>query len=400
MLENIIGQKKTCEILKQELQAGRFPQAILFHGPRFSAKMSAALEVARILSCEDASAPWSCPCPSCRRQRLLTYPHTLLLGPRYFDLEIASCADVLRRSRKRSAQYLYLRAVRKLTRRFDPLIWEGDEAKLGGLRPSLAEIEEQLDSLSPEEELPEDRSLEKRLDSIASVSRKLTELVSTETIPIHHLRQVASWLRLSDGGRRKVVILENADRMYEASSASLLKLLEEPPASATLILTTTRRSSIAPTLLSRLRTYSFADRGEEETREVLARVFQEERSQCASLRDYFLNWRELDREQVRGLARKYAAGLLAREASPGEDAELMEELSSLFGPKSGKGAAGAFFEELSLHFQSLLRQGTVGASRLRRWNRLLHEHYGALERFNQNPSLVLESLTLHLRTVR
>ena len=62
------------------------------------------------------------------------------MGWRYFDLEIAAAADVLRRTRQLSAQYLFVRAVRKLTRRFDPILWEGEESKVRRVEPALAEM--------------------------------------------------------------------------------------------------------------------------------------------------------------------------------------------------------------------------------------------------------------------
>ena len=51
--------------------------------------------------------------------------------------------------------------------------------------------------------------------------------------------------------RHKVVLIEDAHRMNDSSSNSLLKPLEEPHAYAKIILTTTSISSIRPTILSR-----------------------------------------------------------------------------------------------------------------------------------------------------
>lgn len=51
--------------------------------------------------------------------------------------------------------------------------------------------------------------------------------------------------------KRKVVIIESADRMNGPAANALLKTLEEPPPFAKLILTTTRVGSILPTVLSR-----------------------------------------------------------------------------------------------------------------------------------------------------
>ena len=50
---------------------------------------------------------------------------------------------------------------------------------------------------------------------------------------------------------RKVVLIQDADRLGSRAFNSLLKILEEPPAFAKLILTTDSVSQIAPTILSR-----------------------------------------------------------------------------------------------------------------------------------------------------
>src|SRR5579864_7162654 len=117
MLENIIGHAALVENLRGEMASGRFPRAVLFSGPAYVGKLSTALEIARALTCQEGRAAWSCECASCRSQKELTHPHTVLLGSRYADVEIAACADSLMRSRKPAALFLFLRAVRKLTRR-------------------------------------------------------------------------------------------------------------------------------------------------------------------------------------------------------------------------------------------------------------------------------------------
>ena len=91
MFENIIGHRDITATLRAELTEGRFPRSSLFFGPAYCAKLSTALEVARVLTCRDGRGEWSCECQSCRLQRELAHPHTILLGPRYSDVEIAAC---------------------------------------------------------------------------------------------------------------------------------------------------------------------------------------------------------------------------------------------------------------------------------------------------------------------
>ena len=53
------------------------------------------------------------------------------------------------------------------------------------------------------------------------------------------------------GGRKKIFLLPDADRMDAAAANSLLKSLEEPPPHSMLVLTTTREAALLPTIRSR-----------------------------------------------------------------------------------------------------------------------------------------------------
>lgn len=406
MFENIIGQNSIVQTLQQELETHSFPSAALFYGSSFSGKLSTALEVARVLTC-GRKGEWSCSCPACRKQRLLIHPNTILLGWRYFDLEIAAAADVLRRTRQLSAQYMFVRAVRKLTRRFDPILWEGEEAKIRRIESVLVEIEEHLDTFEPgaagEQVINCDR-LEQRLERIVALSQTLSKALSSDNVPINQLRRASSWLhmtalagtvaesRFTSG--TKTVILESADKMYDASSNYLLKLLEEPPAGSCLILITTRRSAIIPTVRSRLRSYLFVERSEQQQVEVLKRIFHEQSEDYRDLREYFLYWKDVNPSQLETLARRFI------EAALGSEADVIPEIEEHLKPKSARGFVTSFLEEILRQLLMLLREQALSPFLLKRWNQSIRRHHQALITFNQQPSLTIESLYYSLRTIR
>jgi DNA polymerase-3 subunit gamma/tau len=416
MFENIIGQTTTVQTLRQEMEARSFPSAVLFYGSPFSGKMTTALEAARVLTCGQ-EGKWSCTCADCRKQRLLIHPNTLLLGGRYFDLEIAAAADVLRRTRKLSAQYLFVRAVRKLTRRFDPILWEGDESKIRKVESALAEVEEHLDTFEPvfpgDQVMNYDR-LAERLERVVSLSQSLLKALSSDNVPINQLRRASAWLHLTAlvsasgassaaaspaGTGNKIVILENADRMYDSSSNYMLKLLEEPPADSYLILATTRRSAVIPTVRSRLRPYLFVERKPADQAEVLQRIFHEQNPDYRDLREYFLYWKDVNPAQLAKLARSFVqAALDDGEESPSED--ILSELEGNLSAKTARGFVGSFLEELLRQLLVLLREQALNPFLLKRWNAAIRRHQQAFLTFNQQPSLTLESLYYSLRTIR
>jgi DNA polymerase-3 subunit gamma/tau len=403
MFENIIGQAEVLGGLRAELANGQFPRAALFFGPAYAGKLSTALETARVLTCSEGTAEWSCDCASCRMQKELSHPNTVLLGSRYVDIEIAACADALARARKPATAYLFLRAVRKLTRRFDPSVMDLDDTRMKGVQDKVAKLEEMAAEIAPGRELPDDQPLRDLLDKIISAAAPLAAQVRGDAISIDQVRRLGTWAHLTAAGSRKVAVIENADRMQDSARNALLKLLEEPPSAVHLILTTTRRAAIIPTILSRLRPYPFAERTEAQDREVMEKIFREETASHDRLRGFFLAWKEINPEKLAALADRFL-DMVSDPSGNGTDA--MADLTELFPERRGqrdrsqRETVVSFLEELTLRFSASLRSGRVPLDLLSRWNTGVREALLRLETYNMNPSEVLEALYYGMRGAR
>jgi len=148
--------------------------------------------------------------------------------------------------------------------------------------PLLHSLEEELDEFeaitadTSSSDTLNDGKYDKLTDSLVKNAVKLDECIS-EGVPIAQVRKAAYWARLSPAGKRKTLIIENADRMEEKARSALLKLLEEPPESISIILTALRREAVMPTILSRLRPYRFTARSAVEEKEIFRRVFRDPR---------------------------------------------------------------------------------------------------------------------------
>lgn len=285
MFENVLAQAAV-ERLAADIARGELPPSLLFSGPPCSGKGTTALELARVLSCEAGGGLWNCSCPSCERHRALVHPDLLLFGPRSFAPEISAAAAAFLREPRSSARFLFLRSVRKLASRFAPALWEGDEAKLGNAAALLANLEDLLEELEAQHAGaghsgpgPEDEAatpgLRKTVAAAVSAAAKLESSAVADTTPIAQIRRASYWARLAPSGLRKTIVIENADRMHEGARNALLKVLEEPPETATFVLSSSRRSAMMQTILSRVRTYVFVERGVDEQREVVRRVFRD-----------------------------------------------------------------------------------------------------------------------------
>ncbi|MDR0451058.1 MAG: DNA polymerase III [Treponema sp.] len=271
MFENLLGQS-AADRLREDAEAGLAP-SMLFFGPPATGKGTAALELGRVLSCEGGTgrpgAPWNCPCPACARHRRLLHPDLLLMGPRSFSAEIAASSAVFLREEAPQGRILFTRALRKLLCRFSPILWE-DDPKLAKLRPLLQSMEEDMESLDS----AEGKNREKLCAALVKNALKLESEGLGDFIPVAQVRRAAYWGRLAPSGRRKLLVIEGADRMRDEARNSLLKILEEPPERLNIALLTVRREAILPTLLSRLRPYRFVRREARVEAEVIRRVFR------------------------------------------------------------------------------------------------------------------------------
>jgi len=274
MFDNIIGQKAVLQ-LSDDIQSGRCAPSMLFYGPGESGKESAALELSRVLSCE-GDAAWKCPCYSCERSRYLLHDDLLILGKRNFSTEIAACgAAFLRNTAVLNAKILFFRSVRKLQIRFSPVLLE-DDTKLMKNKTVLQSLDEKLNELwTLNAETYEKKNLEKLCASLIEDALILENENLSSKIPIGHIRSASSWCRLAPNGRRKTLIIDNADNMKEEAHNSLLKLLEEPPVAVNIVLMTQRREAIITTILSRLRQYRFFKRETADEKEVIRLVFRD-----------------------------------------------------------------------------------------------------------------------------
>lgn len=397
MFENLLYQSTAVERLSREAQRDRLAPSLLFYGPEYAGKLSAALELARGLTCETPGAPWNCTCRNCISHRLLEYPYLLLMGSRSFREEIAASEAAFRKEPRGGARFLYIRSLRKLTRRFDAALWPPEDKNYKKSASPLSEINDNIDTLL-EEGADVRESLDDLLESNRRGAEKLQSLLPQGNIPVQHIRNLLKWIHSGSSGARRVVVIENADVMQDSSRNALLKLLEEPPAGLTLILLTQRRSAILPTLLSRLRPYAFIERQPQEQQEVLQRVFKETSGEFPDLRRFFLAWKFEQPVKMKDQALHFIRGV----ENPDTDFQSL----SLDAAGRGKDPRlfTVFLEELSLILQEWLR-GEFSSSdlpdyspgELAVWNQHIQECRRRREQLNQGIALLLESLFYTLR---
>jgi DNA polymerase III subunit delta' len=203
--KTVIGQERVKEILRSTLERDRLAHAYLFSGPHGVGKDAAALELAKIVNCEQGPIEACGRCTSCKKAEKLQHPNINLV----FALPV------------------------------------GKNEKYGD---------------SPTARLSEDdiAMVQDELRRKAGNPYLKISLPRANTIKINSIREIRkeSSLSISEHGR-KVFILLDAENLSEESSNALLKSLEEPQGHTLFILTTSQPERLLPTIISRCQQVRF-----------------------------------------------------------------------------------------------------------------------------------------------
>ncbi len=233
-----------------------------------------------------------------------------------------------------ASRYFFIRAARKLLRRFDRELYEGEEERLTKALPLVRTVLEGIDACSPPPQGPApgrpqeaspgsprnaatsgeawlgDADAAKEARKLLASCARLEDMLPAAT-PVFQIRALEFWARLAPYGKRKTIIVEHADRMLDSSRNALLKILEEPPAHAVFVLTTSRRQAMIPTILSRVRRYRFIQRTGDEARLVLERIFKDKENSSRTVGEYIAGFRPSESGIMEKQARAFAAALAA-----------------------------------------------------------------------------------------
>lgn len=393
MYDNLLHQN-AASLLAASINEDSLPGALLFCGAEASGKLTCALETARILSCSaNPKGEWICTCPSCMQHKSLVNANVLLAGPRNCTPELAAASSAFYKALESNSnyltasRYLFLRASRKLTLRFNQILWDGDD-KLSKIASIISEIDELTEPLDFPHELPELKNVEKNLEKLSALFQKLESDFLYDSIPVAQIRNASAWARLKSSEGKKTIIIENADRMLESVRNALLKILEEPPEDTVFILTTSRRNAVMPTILSRVRTYNFSERTLEQQHDVISRVFHADEFH-GSINDYLLSYLPVQPDFLR----KAAADFFAETSSHRiPDIQALVKACGAFNPRI---MLKLFLEGL-LAAQKKLLFSAPSSSAAFEISSSVRECWNSVTVYNQSPNSALEKLAVDI----
>jgi DNA polymerase-3 subunit delta' len=140
-------------------------------------------------------------------------------------------------------------------------------------------------------------------------------------------------------GRRRVVIIDDADAMNAAAQSALLKPLEEPPPASVFVLVTSQPETLLPTVRSRCTTLRFGPLGAEDVSRVLMasrKIDRKEAQALAALADgspgAALAWKDEGLSDARSAAEHVLQGVARRD----EVRSRLEQAKELLGRKGSR----------------------------------------------------------------
>jgi DNA polymerase III delta prime subunit len=233
-------------MLTQELAEGLLPQTLLFHGPDGSGKFLAAVEVAKLLNCENSVA-----------------------GEIGDDAGPGGVCVSCRSIDRFSSKNVFLVCKSNLRNTFD--LWGRLGVREGSADWFLRDLRRLYLSLADEERYRKEteylaealRDTERTLagtGELIEFARGLVDVQRTPVISIDRIRELQRFLWMkSGGGRCKVAIVDGAERMSEEAQNSFLKISEDTPPDSVILVTCTRKELLKDTVQSRFRAYRFVD---------------------------------------------------------------------------------------------------------------------------------------------
>ena len=216
--DRVLDQTVPKRILSGALRKNLLASSYLFYGETGTGKWLMALELAKAMLCREGQNGACDSCTSCRKIDGFIHPDVKLI----FPLPSAK-SEKKRREEADSAGDS-----------------EADITVSGKSGDKMQKETERFYSLKREEPY-----------AIVRFERKVN-------IAVEQIRAMQRGIYLKPfEGKRKVVIISEAEKMHVSSANSLLKTLEEPPEDATLILTTSDLNQLLPTVVSRCQQLRF-----------------------------------------------------------------------------------------------------------------------------------------------
>jgi DNA polymerase-3 subunit gamma/tau len=377
-------QKSLAVQMRNQIQEGTFSQVNLFGGPRYSLRMSFALEAARVLSCRRQGGS-NCSCESCRKFATLGEPNVLIVSQRDHKSLIETHLDAFCRLYNDFSRIELMRTIRTLLLQYHPS-FSPATASQNSLYDAASSVNELLISLGQEREIGQKEAkkwaeeIRSSLKPLYAANRKNT------TVTIAQVRAIDEWVNQTGmGSNKRFIILEAMEQTNVSARNSLLKILEEPPEDTYFFLISEFPNRIMSTILSRVRRYVFPPLGQEAVMHYLKPYYLHDR-QYESLEQFYLEGGGMDLSKNRQIAGMLFSSVQSRRYL------LLSDLQQLLSNVDDMDGYEYVLRALLDMLADALEEESLSADLAYRLSSLVSSRYSEGRLYNQNGRLMLEAL--------
>ncbi|HBD94412.1 MAG: hypothetical protein A2015_09045 [Spirochaetes bacterium GWF1_31_7] len=281
MFSNLIGQESIADMLRCEVNNDMITNSMIFHGNKYTGKLTAAFELVRVLNC-DGDKSKNCKCSNCLRVNSLDFNGMILLSRRNYYYETV---ELIKNYKQKKSAMLRNQIYKNLKLSYMPLenflidgaMSENDKKSAFKYADKVSEIIDNKEYNSVE------------LEIIEETMKSFYDLYRTPNIPVNQIRNMLNWTYLSLDVKARVVIIDKVDYLESSSENILLKRLEEPSSNLYFILLAENKNRIIQTIKSRCRSYYFSDLSKESIQYIISKKYEDDNTDFKNLLSYFHN---------------------------------------------------------------------------------------------------------------
>jgi DNA polymerase III delta prime subunit len=385
MTTTILVQNDLFSLIKAQIESNSFAHSSLFNGPRYSGRMSIALEVVRLLSCS-GNKESNCNCPYCVAFEDFKVDNLLVVGNRNHKTRIDALLENYKLQATQRAKRELFKAIRIMLLNYRNPLFDSTNPKSSSIFAACGALDESLGFLEEQEDVKVVVSqLEKHLAQINSLIKTFAPLT------INQVRLIQRWVtQTSFKNQNRFVIIEGVEESRDSALNSLLKLFEEPPKNTYIITISEFSSCLAATLLSRLRTYQFKQLSEKEKNKLLSEKFFVEGSFYNSIEEFFLDKAKVPYRQIKENANIFIESIILKKSL---SRESLEQISLNLDQQQ---QLEYFFKESENSLGNFYYNNEIPVSQIKSISSTLKESLKNALTFNQNERLLIESIYYRL----
>lgn len=401
MFKNVLCQDKVISLLTNDIIRGYLPNSIIFSGPKFTGRLTTALELTRIINCLDDKND-ECKCKNCTLIKEFSFPGLIFLSRRDFLPQLKEAFLYYKESRNTIyARNLIVKIIKLFSLTLVDFIIKDvfSENDKKFINNSLEFLYEFISA--------EDLNIN-NFDKVISIFENINKLYKIKNIPVNSIREVLDWTYIKVPDLKKIVIIDHFEELEKSSQNVLLKRVEEPSPDVYFILITDNLYKVLSTIRSRCRCYHFKRFSYKEVHEILEKVYHNKKFEVTfnSLQEFFERNEATSYENMKNILYKLVNLIFLKDASFTDLSLFLEA----YNDKKYVVAILKYFcfyieEELSARISGLEIEREIKAlnkiptSKLKLLNKKIKDVLFKLETYNLNPILSLEGIFYPLKAM-